>query len=111
KTFKDYQTVLSNILTSYSRNVLDANLDAIEIQWKHAQRSWFLRKWLQSRKIKKQLSVYRNTPFGNDSEVEQLFSYNNQLLEVQRLLQQSRFTPVQQALKNLFKDEHTDLSD
>ncbi len=36
---------------------------------------------------------------------------NNQLQEVQSLLQQSRFAVVQQSLKNLFKDEQTDLSD
>jgi len=91
--------------------VLNTDVAATEIQWKQAQQSWFLPKWLQSRKIKKQLFVFRNTPFSNDSEVEQLFTYNNQLQEVQRLLQQSRFASVQQAMKNLFKGEQTDLAD
>lgn len=111
KAFNQYKTVLRSILKDYNRNILTANVSAIETEWKQAQQSWFLPKWLQSRKIKKQLSVYRNAPFNNDSEVEQLFSHNNQLQEVQRLLQQSRFASVQQALKNLFKDEQTDLSD
>ncbi|MCO5241328.1 MAG: DUF3320 domain-containing protein [Chitinophagaceae bacterium] len=111
KAFNEYQTVLGGILKEYNRNVLSTDVAATEVQWKQAQQSWFLPKWLQSRKIKKQLSVFRNTPFNNDSEVEQLFSYNNKLQEVQRLLQQSRFASVQQALKNLFKDEQTDLTD
>jgi hypothetical protein len=111
KAFNEYQTVLGDILKDYKRNVLSTDVSETEMQLKQAQQSWFLPKWLQSRKIKKQLSVFRNKPFNNDSEVEQLFSYNNQLREVQRLLQQSRFASVQQALKNLFKDEHTDLSD
>lgn len=111
KAFNQYQTVLSSILKDYNRNILTANVSAIESQWKQAQQSWFLPKWLQSRKIKKQLSVFRNTSFNDDSDVEQLFSHNNQLQEVQRMLQQSRFASVQQALKNLFKDEQTDLTD
>lgn len=111
KAFTQYQTVLNNILKDYNRNVLTTDVSATETQWKQAQQSWFLPKWLQTRKIKKQLSVFRNTPFNTDSEVEQLFSHNNQLQEVKRLLQQSRFASVQQALKNLFKDEQTDLAD
>lgn len=111
KSFNQYQTVLSSILKDYNRNILTTNVSAVEAQWKQAQQSWFLPKWLQSRKIKKQISLFRNTPINNDSEVEQLFSHNNQLQEVQRLLQQSRFASVQQALKNLFKDEQTDLAD
>lgn len=111
KTYNQYQTVLNSILQSYNRNILNTDISATEIQWKQAQQSWFLPKWLQTRKIKKQLSVFRTIPFSNDSDVEQIFVYNNQLQEVQRLLQQSRFVSVQQALKNLFKDEQTDLAD
>lgn len=111
KVFNQYQTVLSSILKDYNRNILTTDIAATEVQWKQAQQSWFLPKWLQSRKIKKQLSVFRNAPFNNYSEIEQLFSYNNQLQEVQRLLQQNRFASVQQVLKNLFKDEQTDLAD
>lgn len=111
KAFNQYQIVLNSVLHNYNRNILDKDISAIEIQWKQAQQSWFLPKWLQTRKIKKQLSVFRNTPFNNDSDVEQLFSFNNQLQEVQRLLKQSRYVSVQQALINLFKEEQTDLSD
>lgn len=111
KAFNEYQTVLSNILKSYNRNILKTDVSATEIEWKKAQQSWFLPKWLQSKKIKKQLSVFRNSPFSDNSELEQLFSNYNQLQEVQQLLQQSRFGVVQQALKNLFKDEQTDLAD
>lgn len=111
KTYNQYQTVLNGILQSYNRNILNTDISTTEIQWKQAQQSWFLPKWLQTRKIKKQLSVFRITPFNNDSDLEQIFAFNNQLQEVQRLLQHSRFVSVQQALKNLFKDEQTDLAD
>lgn len=111
KAFNQFQTFLSSILKDYNLNILTTDVSATETQWKQAQQSWFLPKWLQSRKIKKQLSVFRNAPFNNDNEVEQLFFQYNQLQEVQRLLQQSRFASVQQALKNLFKDEQTDLAD
>lgn len=111
KAFNQFQTVLSSILKDYNRNILTTDVSATEAQWKQAQQSWFLPKWLHLRKIKKQLSIFRNAPFNNDNEVEQLFSYNNQLQELQHLLHQSRFDDVRQALKNLFKDEQTDLSD
>lgn len=111
KAFNQYQTVLGSILSEYNRNVLSTDFTATEMQWRQAQQSWFLPKWLQSRKIKRQLSVFRNKPFANDSEVEQIFSYINQLQNIQLLLRQSRFASVQQSLKNLFKEEQTDLSD
>jgi hypothetical protein len=111
KSYNQYQTVLGSILKSYNRTVLNADISTTENQWKQAQQSWFLSKWLQLRKIRKQLSVFRNTQFNNDSEIEQLFTNYNQLQEVQRLLQQSRFIAVQTALKNLFKEEQTDLAD
>jgi hypothetical protein len=111
KAYHRYLSVLSSILKDCNRNVFSTNISATEIEWKKAQQSWFLPKWLQTRKIKKQLVVFRNAPFNNDTELEQLFSYNNQLQEVKSLLQQSRFGVVQQSLKNLFKEEQTDLSD
>lgn len=111
KVFKHYQAILSTLLQNYNRNILNADITALETKWKHAQTTWFLPKWLQSRAIKKQLALCKNTPFNDDSEVAQLFSNKTQLEEVRDLLMQSRNLNVQQALKNLFKDEQTDLSD
>lgn len=111
KTYNQYQNILNSILKSYNRNILNTDISATEIQWKQAQQSWFFPKWLQTRKIKKHLSNFRIAPFNNNNEIEQIFTFNNQLQEVQRLLLQSRFVSVQQALKNLFRDEETDLVD
>ena len=110
-TFNSYQNILETILKEYNRSILNTDVLSLEIQWKQAQQSWFLPKWLQTRKIKKQLAVFRNAPFSDDRAVDQLFFNFNQFQEVQRLLQQSRFLEVQQALKNLFKEEQTDLQD
>lgn len=111
KAYHQYLTVLNSILKNYNRNILSTNISATELKWKQAQQNWFLPKWLQKRKIKRQLAAFRNTPFNDESELGQLFSNNNQLQEVQILLQQSHFGVVQTVLKNLFKDEQTDLSD
>ncbi len=111
KAYRLYLTVLNSIIKDYNRNILSTNISATEIEWKQAQQSWFLPKWIKSRKIKKNLAVFRNVPFNDEKELEQLFSLNSQLQEVKNLLQQSRFVAVQQSLKNLFKDEQTDLSD
>lgn len=111
KTYGQYQKALNNIFLTYNRNILNTDISAVEILWKQAKQSWFLPKWLKTRKIKKQLSVFRDSPFSSDSEVEQLFTYNNELQEVKRLLEQTRFISVKLALKSLFKDEQTDLSD
>ncbi len=106
-----YLSILNSILKDYNRNVLSINISETDIKWKQAQQSWFFPKWLQKRKIKKQLAVFRNAPFNDESELEQLFLDNNKLNEVQSLLKQSRFISVQHSLKNLFKDEQTDLFD
>lgn len=91
KVYNKYQILLNSILKDYNRNILTSDVSSIKIQWKKAQQSWFLLKWFQSRKIKKQLSVYRNVPFNSDSEIEELFLLQDQLQEVQRLLQQDVF--------------------
>lgn len=110
-TFSQYQTALGAILKDYNRNILNSDISTLEMQWKQARQKWFLPKWLQTNKIKKLLSGYRNDPYRDNSEIEQLFTLNNQQKEAERLLAQSRYTTVQQALKNLFKDEQTDLTD
>jgi oligoendopeptidase F len=53
KAYRQYLSVLSSILKDYNRNVLSINISATEIEWRQAQQSWFLPKWLQTRKIKK----------------------------------------------------------
>ena len=111
KLYKQYQNILISILDKHNRNILSIDVSAIEIEWKKAQQSWFLPKWWQTRNIKKRLSLFRNFPLKNNSEIEQLFTNNSQLQEINRLLKQNRFVFVLQALKNLFKDEQTDLGD
>ena len=109
--FQKYQTALQKILREYNRDILNTDIPATERQWKEAQQAWFLPKWMKTRRIKKQLSLYRNTTFSANSEVEQLFAQHNQMQEAQRFLQQNRFSCVQDALKSLYKEEHTDLAD
>ena len=55
KAFSQYQTAIFNILNDYNERVLKIGIAATEIQWNRAQQSWALPKWLQTRKIKKQL--------------------------------------------------------
>ena len=109
--FQKYQTALQGILSEYNRDVLSLDISTIERQWKEAQQTWFLSKWMKTKDIKKKLSVYRNVTFKAHSEVEHLFANHNQMQEAQRFLQQNRFSFVQAALKNLYKEEHTDLAD
>lgn len=111
KTYSQYQNFLKRILKDYKRDVLTTNISLIEIEWKQAQQSWFLPKWLKTRKIKKNLAVYKNVPFSDENELVELFLNNNKLKEVQLILQQNRLAFVEQSLKDLFKEEHTDLSD
>jgi len=109
--FSRYLLILNSILKDYNKNILLSNISSTEMEWKNAQQSWFLPKWLQKRKITKQLNAFRNTPISGDNQIEQLFIHNRKLEEVQSLLQNSRFGVVKQSLKFLFKDEQTDLSD
>src|SRR5690606_16893704 len=60
---------------------------------------------------KKHLNAFRNTPFHNNNEVEQLFTNFNQLKEVDRVLTQSRFSNVENALRNLYKGEQTNVEE
>lgn len=111
RNFRQYLDTLNNILDDFNRSVLSADIATTEIQWKQAQQTWFLPKWLGKRKVKKQLGLFRKVPFTEDSEIEQFFSASNQLQELQHLLQQNRFIKVQQALNNLYKEEQTNCTD
>ena len=109
--FERYQTVHSSILGDFNRDVLKQDVMSIEREWKGAEQSWFLSKLLKKRRIRKQLSSYRNTPFVDDQQVIQFFTQFNDYQENERILKQNRFDAVRQALGSLFKDEHTDVTD
>jgi len=109
--FQKYQTALQNILNEYNRNILSTDISAMEMQWKEAQQAWFLPKWTKTRRINKQVNLYRKTTFKTNNEVELLFARHNQMQEALRFLQQNRFLSVQTALKSLYKEEDTDIAD
>ena len=109
--FKNYLQAFKNITADYSRDILSADITTLDRQWKQAEQSWFLPKWWNKRSIKKQLSLYKHTPVNNDAAVLQFFSLYRQLREEQATLQQDRYTTVQRALKNLYKEEQTDITD
>lgn len=109
--YKKYQLNRRELLNDYNRSILDTNISATELLWKQAQQNWFLPRWLQSRKIRKQLALYRISPFSSDAEIDQLFKLCNTLKDVQLVLQEQRYTDVQKALDRLFKGEDTDVND
>jgi superfamily I DNA and/or RNA helicase len=109
--FREYQNSQRNILKNFNQEVLDIDVLSIEKQWKLAQQSWFIPKWLKSRNIKKTLSLYRKTALADNSEIENLFLNHNLFRSVQKILEQNRFSDFQKVLKNLYKDVSTDLSD
>lgn len=109
--YKQYQVFFNNLLSHYNRSILNTNIAELELKWKQAEQSWFLPKWFGRRKIKKQLNLYRNVSLSNEVEVLQLFALNNQLQDVLRQLQKSRLAAVQSSLKNLYREEQTDVKD
>ncbi len=109
--FGKYLSYLNAILTHFNRSILKVDVSTIEIKWRKAQQSWFLPKWFQSRKIEKELSIYRTSPFNDINEIEKFFIDFNQMQELQLQLQQNRFETLQNKLKNLYKGEQTELND
>lgn len=109
--FKNYLQAFKNITADYSRDILTADITTLDRQWKQAAQSWFLPKWWGKRKIKKQLSLYKHTAVTSDAEVLHCFTQYRQLREEQAILQQSQYATVQRALKNLYKEEQTDITD
>ncbi|WP_114791846.1 DUF3320 domain-containing protein [Niabella yanshanensis] len=109
--FQQHQALLKAITANYNLNVLSADVAGIEMAWKQAEQSWFLPKWWNKRKLKKQLSLYKHQAIENNDEIVQLFQQHRQLKEEETILQQQRYQAVQQALKNLYKDEQTNITD
>ncbi len=111
EAFEKYQNVLARIIADYHRDILKIDLPNLKIQWKQAQMSWFLPKWLKKRKIKKLLSLYKKVPAKGDEEVEQLFTDYQIHQETIHLLNQNIFEKVRDALSNLYKEEQTNLDE
>ncbi len=111
QTYGQYQSLLQSILGEYNRSVLDLDLQTIELRWKQARQSWLIPRWLGKRAIRKRLNLYRDTTLNDDSDVEQLFASYNQLRELSRQATQTRYDVVRDTLKNLYRDEQTDLDD
>ncbi len=111
KHFQQYQSALKDITANYNRSILSADITTMELQWKKAEQAWFLPKWWNKRKLKKQLGLYKNTAITHEGEIQQLFQQFRQMKDEQTALQQSRYTAVQRALRNLYKDEQTDITD
>ncbi|MCH5716810.1 AAA domain-containing protein [Niabella hibiscisoli] len=109
--FQQHQSLLKAITDNYNRSILSADIAGIEMAWKQAEQSWFLPKWWNKRKLKKQLSIYKHQAIENENEIVQLFQQHRQLKEEAALLQQVRYQGVQQALKNLYKEEQTNIAD
>lgn len=116
-TFEEWKSYFGEILSLHNRiaenfgkNIFNLDLVNLEMQWRSVNKSWFIPKWMGKRKIKKQLSVYRNSMI-NDEEVENLFLRNNQLGNIKKILEQERYRQVEMALKNLFKEDLTDLNE
>lgn len=111
KYFQQYQEALKNILTQCNHSILDVDIPAIEVQWRQAQQSWFLPKWLKKKRLRKLLNAHRTDILKIDSETEQFFVCHRQLQEASRLLKQSRFIHLENALKHLYKNEQTNIAD
>lgn len=109
--FGRYLSLRNELQTRYNRSVLTSDLSGLEFQWKQAYQNWFIPKWFQKRRVRKQLSVYINAPFSSDEDVEALFLRKNQFSEAEETLVKGRFLNVQNELKNLFKEEQTDLAE
>ncbi|HLO43775.1 MAG TPA: DUF3320 domain-containing protein [Leadbetterella sp.] len=109
--FTNYQTSFRNITKNFNQEILDIDVLDIEKQWKIAQQSWFIPKWIKSRNIKKTLSSYSKTALVGNGEIDTLFLNHSLFRSLQKVLEQNRFTDFQKVLKNLYRDDSTDLSD
>ncbi len=111
KLFLQYQNKLNLLLTDYSRSILSADVAAMERQWKEAEQTWFLPKWWNKRKIRKQVSSYKNTAIIGDEEIMRLFAAHREWQDTRTTLQQQRFAQVQKSLGNYYKEEQTNIAD
>lgn len=108
--FSAYQTAIKSVLAEFNRNVLKEDATSLEIQWKKAQQSWFLPRWMGKNRVKKQLSIYKNNKIKSDDKVNNFFAKRHIIDEENRILSQNRFDELKRALNNSYKEEDTDLN-
>lgn len=109
--FKKYQENVISVLQDFDLKVLNLDLTTQSLEWRQAEQSWFLPKWLKKRKIKKDLSLYKKDARVDNLTAEKLFAHAQIIQENQEILSRERFRDGTTALGNLYNEHQTNLSE
>ena len=107
--FEKYKDCSGQLLGQYNSQILNEDFSLWQLEWNKANQNWFLPKWLGKKKVKKHFGAYRKSKFSSDEQVIQLFQLADELLKYKKVLGQTRFDAVKNALQSWYKEEDTDL--
>lgn len=109
--FEQYVALKTGLGEQFGKSIFEQDLSEIEFNWRQAQTQWFLRRWLDSRKIKSHLKALVKRPLRTHAEVEALFEQKNEFAEVQLELNSDRFRDIQTQLGILFQGDDTNVGE
>lgn len=107
--FEKQQVEYKKIVENFDVAILQTDFPVQFLEWKQAEQSWFLPKWLKKSKIKKHLSVFSREKIKDDAVVTQFFENHRTFTEQANILDQERFRSITSQLKSLYKGFDTDL--
>lgn len=85
------QSLESAITVKFSRNILGINWNPLRLTWNQYRHAWFLPKWINQRKVKKQLQGYANLKIDFEETINQLFSQLEEYQTVKGKLSENKF--------------------
>lgn len=102
------QSLVSAITVKFSRNILGMNWDPLRITWNQYRHAWFLPKWINQRKVKKQLQGHANSKIDSEEIIDELFSQLEEYQSVKRTLSENKFNIYDSLRTNYFLNDDLD---
>lgn len=102
------QSLESVITVKFSRNILGIDVDHLRITWNQYKHAWFLPKWINQRKVKKQLQGYANSKIDSEEIIDQLFSRLEEYHTVKGKLSENKFNVYSSLRAHYFVNDNLD---
>ncbi len=99
------QSLETTITEEFSRSILELNFEPLRMTWSQYKHAWFLPKWINQRKVRKQLQGYAKSKIITEEIVERLFTQLEEYHTVKRSLSDSKFGVFSNLEQNYFRND------
>lgn len=109
KLQENYQLVKKNIEEQYYKEVYKLDYENLRQKWNQAKFSWFLPKWLEQRKIKKEIQGFATVKIASEEQVDSIFDKLDNWKEIEEQLKHARFATFSSFIQSYSSNNELDI--